>query len=145
MFATMSNITEQNQSLVWIWFWNMMEIFTAYVIACIVSFRMLFVRNDKTTEANKRKEQRHLPRSKEQPRRQRFLNSLFDTFHEWEGTETGGEGGFLNRPVPSGLMSVDFMRDEIWMDRRNDSSAISGGPQQSADGDAVQPSGRNIP
>ncbi len=50
------------------------------------------------------------PYSSPRPSRKRFLDSLLDTFHEWEGTTRNSRGMFLlNNTLPSGRMSLDFM------------------------------------
>ena len=82
---------------------------------------MLFVKNEKSSSARARAlhnpQQHHdssLHLSVLNKRRRRFLDSLLDTFHSWEGTtHTGRSGFFLDNTVPSGRMTVDFMGYEV--------------------------------
>ncbi|KAH6623181.1 hypothetical protein F5144DRAFT_354801 [Chaetomium tenue] len=93
---------------------------------------MLFVHNEKTSALAHRHNQhhhhhqqlhphekhclsphaRHRPSDPSQPpSRKCFLDSLLDTFHDWEGTtRASGSGRFLDGTLPSGRMSVDFMQ-----------------------------------
>jgi len=111
-FGSLKADFTQPHNTTWVWFWFSMEIFTAYLIACLVSFRMLFVHNDKSGHTNRKREERHLPRS-HQSRRRRLYDSLLETFRDWEGT-SDAHSRFLNDTVPSGRLSVDFSRGEIW-------------------------------
>jgi hypothetical protein len=109
----------QSQNIAWVYFWISIEFITAYIIACMVSFRMLFVRNEKVASA---KHAQHAfanspagggrgSGSKEKSSRRKLLDSLLDTFHSWEGTTRhSNDNRWLNDTLPSGRMSVDFMQ-----------------------------------
>jgi hypothetical protein len=104
----------QSQNIAWVYFWISIEFITAYIIACLVSFRMLFVRNEKVASAkalaNSPPEGRPSG-SKEKSSRRKLLDSLLDTFHSWEGTTRhSNDNMWLNKTLPSGRMSVDFMQ-----------------------------------
>jgi hypothetical protein len=114
----------QSQNIAWVYFWISIEFITAYIIACLVSFRMLFVRNEKASSA-----QQHAAaaafansptgrpsggsREKSSSSRRKLLDSLLNTFHSWEcTTRHSNDNQWLNDTLPSGRMSVDFMRYE---------------------------------
>lgn len=81
---------------------------------------MLFVHNEKSSALAHQKHQQQQQEkhrlsppnrpsdASKPPSRKRFLDTLLDTFHDWEGT-TRASGGFLDGTLPSGRMSVDFM------------------------------------
>ncbi|KAH6847735.1 hypothetical protein B0I37DRAFT_150748 [Chaetomium sp. MPI-CAGE-AT-0009] len=115
----------QTQNIAWAWFWLSIEFIMAYIISCLVSFRMLFVHNERSSSAraaaahHKQQQQQQQEKyrlsppgrpSDSKPSRKRFLDTLLDTFHDWEGTTRHSGGGrFLDGTLPSGRMSVDFM------------------------------------
>jgi hypothetical protein len=75
---------------------------------------MLFVHHERSSSARYREHDAPPTRpsgSKPKTAGRRFLDTLLDTFHEWEGTTRHG-GRFLNGTLPSGRMSVDFMHYE---------------------------------
>ncbi len=127
----------QSQNIGWVYFWISVEfvtgrfswhtlyaslavsltlsLFTAYLISCLVSFRMLFVHNEKSSSA-RAQELAHnqfsppRPSAGSKPSRKKLFDSLLDTFHSWEGTTRNSHDDFfLNGTLPSGRMSVDFM------------------------------------
>lgn len=118
----------QTQNIAWAWFWLSIEFITAYLTSCLVSFRILFVHNEKLRRKNSPQHgedgaekgvnmdngdgSNGLPPPPARKRRSIFhLESLLDTFHDWEGTtRAGSDRGFLNDALPSGRMSVDFMQ-----------------------------------
>ncbi|KAH6615964.1 hypothetical protein B0J18DRAFT_293457 [Chaetomium sp. MPI-SDFR-AT-0129] len=112
----------QTQNIAWAWFWLSIEFITAYLTSCLVSFRMLFVHNEKEKRKNQGEDgvekgmgngnNNGLPSPPARKRRSIFhLESLLDTFHDWEGTtRAGSDRAFLNDALPSGRMSVDFMQ-----------------------------------
>lgn len=91
----------------------------AFIIACLVSFRTLFVRNEQQSEA-KEAEERNL-QSNERRRRglmermRRLHDSVLDTCRTWEGEWDDSNASFLRTvrlpKPPSGRLSVDFSRD----------------------------------
>lgn len=84
-------------------------------MACVVSFRMLFVHNEKKSSNGLQapfehgNDQSKPPRS---PAKKGVWSSLLETFREWEGTSSSG--GFLDGTLPSGRLSLDFMQDNGW-------------------------------
>jgi hypothetical protein len=83
---------------------------------------MLFVHNEKTSSARALAHHKHHQRngfsppkrpSDSTPPRRNFIDTLLDTFHDWEGTTRNNrDAKYLNDKVPSGRMSVDFMQYE---------------------------------
>jgi hypothetical protein len=84
---------------------------------------MLFVHNEKSISARAlvhHKQQQNLHKSSP-PRRpsdstppyRNFIDTVLDTFHDWEGTTRNSrDAHVLNGTLPSGRMSVDFMQYE---------------------------------
>ncbi|KAI1108698.1 hypothetical protein F5Y14DRAFT_435297 [Nemania sp. NC0429] len=87
----------------------------AFVIACVVSFRSLFVR--RAAESNERVEERarrdaarqSVLRRGWQARLRQFHNSVLDTCKTLEGWSDSGTEMHKLPAVPSGLMTVDFL------------------------------------
>ncbi|KAK3329236.1 hypothetical protein B0H66DRAFT_609958 [Apodospora peruviana] len=100
----------QSQNIGWVWFWIVIELTTSYLIACLVSFRLLFVRNEKKASGQDQGLRRS-PRSNSA--KKRVVDSLLDTVRGWEGTSPS-HGDFLDCTLPSGRMSVDFTHDGGW-------------------------------
>ncbi|KAK3324472.1 hypothetical protein B0T19DRAFT_231217 [Cercophora scortea] len=108
----------QSLNVGWVWFWMVIEFITAYIIACLVSFRLLFVRSEKKITGvgqvmvNQNQAWRHLPRSYKA--KTRMIDSIRDTLREWEGTSLGNRDGLLHYTMPSGRMSLGFMNERGW-------------------------------
>jgi len=110
----------------------------AYVIACLASFRSLFVHNErshKNSSVSERRKQAQQPRSqgfgarmclKQKMKKRGVLESLMETFMDMEDTTTGTDHN-LNSTLPSGEMSVDFSHDEGWIGL-NDSACVVSRP-----------------
>ncbi|KAL1841245.1 hypothetical protein VTJ49DRAFT_7313 [Mycothermus thermophilus] len=122
----------QTQNIAWTWFWLSIQFITAYIIACLVSFRMLFVHNERNAHAAAYQQQKAalaaaaaLQSPSDRPsrsggsgsgsgQRRTFFDSLLDTFHDWEGTTRDGRDDYrLRGPVPDGHLSVDFSRFQL--------------------------------
>ncbi|KAL2266741.1 hypothetical protein VTJ83DRAFT_6093 [Remersonia thermophila] len=121
----------QTQNIAWTWFWLSIQFITAYIIACLVSFRMLFVHNERNAQAAAYQQHKAaaaaaaaaLQSPSGRPsrsggsgsgQRRTFFDSLLDTFHDWEGTtRDGGDDYRLRGPLPDGHLSVDFSRFQL--------------------------------
>ncbi|KAK4206356.1 hypothetical protein QBC37DRAFT_300964 [Rhypophila decipiens] len=101
----------QSQNIGWVWFWMVIELVTAYLIACLVSFRILFVRYEK--KSSDRQTLRRSPRSKSD-KKYHLVDSLLDTFRDWECVSDRYDGDLLNHSLPSGRMSLDFTGSDGW-------------------------------
>lgn len=102
---------------------------TAFLVACAISFRSLFVQQrNKFSEAAKMVRQRQSPpTSREEGRTRRYLRrlhmSFLSTAHLLEGTAYGHETWHLPQPA-SGTMTVDFSRDEGWRPHEEDEESM---------------------
>ncbi|KAK3331781.1 hypothetical protein B0T19DRAFT_456129 [Cercophora scortea] len=72
----------QAEHLIWLWFWLTVEFVTAYVVACLVSFRMLFVKCAHEGQPKAARSAMHRPRA-------RLFGSLLDTIKTAERTHAG--------------------------------------------------------
>ncbi|KAI1087192.1 hypothetical protein F5B19DRAFT_500296 [Rostrohypoxylon terebratum] len=113
----------QVQSSTFTWFWFYTEFSVAFIIACMVSFRTLFVQQDRKSENRIQLEQRLVAARQEavgrgwQIRARRMYDSLLDTLKSLEGYSStdSQHSGMRGLPViPSGLMTVDFNDDANW-------------------------------
>ncbi|KAI1414861.1 hypothetical protein F5Y13DRAFT_9797 [Hypoxylon sp. FL1857] len=113
----------QIQSSTFTWFWFYTEFSVAYIIACIVSFRTLFVHQERKSEDRVQEEQRRAALRQEaarkgwQARAHHMYDSVLGTLKTLEGYETGdsNSGRMRGLPVvPTGLMTVDFNDDTNW-------------------------------
>jgi len=113
------------QSPTFIWFWFYVEFSVAFIIACVVSFRTLFVQKSKKKQDALRQQQRREEAYRSAIRRgrgwrnkfQQIQDSMLYTCKELEGW-SGSEAETLAMrglpTVPSGLMTVDFDDDSNW-------------------------------
>ncbi|KAL2176535.1 uncharacterized protein P884DRAFT_260554 [Thermothelomyces heterothallicus CBS 202.75] len=123
----------QMQSATFTWFWFYTEFSVAFLIACFVSFRSLFVQRSKQASSLRQQQelrdkayQSALRRRGDRSWRARWHylhESLLDkcrTLEGWTGSddETLRSHGWLPS-VPSGLMTVDFQDDDNWTRKRN--------------------------
>ncbi|KAM7208559.1 hypothetical protein V8F20_001240 [Naviculisporaceae sp. PSN 640] len=98
----------QSQNIAWVWFWTVLETDTAYLIACLVTFRSLFARND--NKPRDRQPPRPVPGPRSRSARRRDLvDSLLDTFRDWEGVSDRQNGDLSESSSPSGGMSGDLV------------------------------------
>lgn len=116
----------QMQSPTFTWFWFYMEFSVAFIIACIVSFRSLFVQRAKKSTAPREEQRRREAAYRSairgwRARRQKLYDSVLDTCRELEGW-SGSDAETLNMrglpTVPSGLMTVDFHDDGNWQKKK---------------------------
>ncbi|KAH6615517.1 hypothetical protein B0J18DRAFT_387754 [Chaetomium sp. MPI-SDFR-AT-0129] len=125
------------QSATFTWFWFYMEFSVAFLIACLVSFRSLFVQRAKKEsqprqerawqEAAYRSAMRRAQLRKEKGLMGKWhalqdtMLDKFKTLEGWTGSDAetlhGGKGALPS--VPSGLMTVDFQDDTNWMKNRS--------------------------
>ncbi|KAH8702813.1 hypothetical protein GQ44DRAFT_783537 [Phaeosphaeriaceae sp. PMI808] len=109
------------QSATFTWFWFYCE-FTPFLIACIVSFRTLFVQQRNESQEREQKQQRRqqLYNSAIQRglrfRARQMHDSLLDTCKTLEGvSQSDDEKSMHGLPsVPTGLMTVNFEDDSSW-------------------------------
>ncbi|KAI0121936.1 hypothetical protein F4814DRAFT_407026 [Daldinia grandis] len=115
----------QIQSPTFTWFWFYCEYSVAFIIACIVSFRTLFVQRENKNNERIWEQQRREAAHRSAIRRGKgwrakalhFQDSLLDTCKTLEGWPSN-EGETLSMRclpgVPSGLMTVDFNDGGNW-------------------------------
>ncbi|KAH7329690.1 hypothetical protein B0I35DRAFT_474258 [Stachybotrys elegans] len=112
-------------SATFLWFWFYCEFTVAYLVACIVSFRTLFVQRENRSKDRYEKEQRRkaiynsaMRRRGWRGRASAWRESILETcktLEGWSGSE--GETLYPNRGLPDppiGLMTVDFNDDASW-------------------------------
>jgi hypothetical protein len=117
----------QGQSATATWFWFHAELSVAFLIACIVSFRSLFVQRAEKESALRRGQRQREAAYRSAIRRgrgwrakwQQLNESVLDkcrTLEDWQGNDinTPHDNGNGLPTVPSGLMSVDFHDDANW-------------------------------
>jgi hypothetical protein len=113
---------KQMQSGTFTWFWFYMEFSVAFLIACIVSFRSLFVQRAKKESAPRQEQAwreaafRSALRRGWRARLQNLHDSVLDkckTLEGWSDADTLHNDNGLPT-VPSGLMTVDFHDDANW-------------------------------
>ncbi|KAF2177970.1 hypothetical protein K469DRAFT_541349, partial [Zopfia rhizophila CBS 207.26] len=110
------------QSATFTWFWFYCEFSVAFIIACIVSFRTLFVQRrneaDKRDQVEKRREQiyRSAIRRGLRARARQFHDSVLVTCKTLEGvSDSDADLSMRGLPgVPTGLMTVNFDDDSNW-------------------------------
>ncbi|KAL2016803.1 hypothetical protein VTK56DRAFT_2972 [Thermocarpiscus australiensis] len=115
----------QMQSATFTWFWFYMEYSVAFLIACIVSFRSLFVQRANKSSAMREQQRRREEAYRSALRRGQGWRAKLRQFHDgvletcrtlegWSGSD-GGPPAMRGLPtVPSGLMTVDFQDDRNW-------------------------------
>ncbi|KAK3313271.1 hypothetical protein B0H66DRAFT_447173, partial [Apodospora peruviana] len=111
------------QSLTFTWFWFHVEFSVAFVIACVVSFRTLFVqRAAKSSAAHDERQWREAAyrsaiRNGWRYKLRQVQDSVLDTcktLEGWSGSEAETLAMHGLPTVPSGLMTVDFNDDDNW-------------------------------
>lgn len=96
---------------------------SAFIIACIVSFRTLFIHKEQQQSDAKNEENKHQQVADQMQRRKSFLkrmhrlrDSVLDTCRTWEGTWNGSDMSLLRTfrlpQPPSARLSVDFSSDD---------------------------------
>ncbi|KAJ0104203.1 hypothetical protein J7T55_001690 [Diaporthe amygdali] len=119
VYKSINESGENQVNITWITFWFLVEFTVAYIIACIVSFRTLFVHNEQQSEARdagrKRQESEERRRQGLMERMRRLHDSILDTCRTWEGHWDDSSLSLLRTfrlpKPPSGRLSVDFSRD----------------------------------
>ncbi|KAF2832522.1 hypothetical protein CC86DRAFT_401289 [Ophiobolus disseminans] len=110
------------QSGTFTWFWFYVEFSVAFIIACIVSFRTLFVQRKNESEDRDQvrqwREQLHgsAIRRDLRPKARKMYDSLLDTCKTLEGVSKNDDGRSMHGlpSVPTGLMTVNFEDDNNW-------------------------------
>ncbi|KAK4157555.1 hypothetical protein C8A00DRAFT_11601 [Chaetomidium leptoderma] len=113
----------QMQSATFTWFWFYMEFSVAFIIACIVSFRSLFVQRAKMESAPRQEQEWREAAYRSAMRRGwrakwlQLHDGVLETCKTLEGW-SGSDAETLHARglpgVPSGLMTVDFHDDSNW-------------------------------
>ncbi|KAK4184522.1 hypothetical protein QBC35DRAFT_505785 [Podospora australis] len=113
----------QMQSPTFTWFWFYIEFSVAFIIACIVSFRSLFVQRAKKSSAVREEQERREAAYRSAIRRgwryklAMMQDSVLDTCRTLEGWTGSSEETLHMNGLPniqSGLMTVDFQDDRNW-------------------------------
>lgn len=119
VFSKVYNHLHQSASFTWFWFYT--EFSVAIIIACVVSFRTLFVNRDQKAKNRIQENERRQAflesklRRKWQHKVRQLHNSVLDTCRDLEGSDwPGGRFETFAVDVPSGLMTVDFSEDSNW-------------------------------
>lgn len=121
----------QIQSGTFTWFWFYIEFSVAFIIACMVSFRSLFVqRANKSSAAREEQVRREAAYRSAMRRHQqggwraklhKMQDSMLDTcrtLEDWSGSDADTLAARGLPMVPSGLMTVDFHDDGNWKKSR---------------------------
>ncbi|KAK7993721.1 hypothetical protein PG989_007102 [Apiospora arundinis] len=116
--------SQEFQSLTFTWFWFYCELTVAILIACVVSFRSLFMHREQKSSDREMQRQRQESAHHNAVQRgwrlrmARFHDSVLDTCRDLEGMPESEEELLAMRSglpgVPSGLMTVDFNDNETW-------------------------------
>ncbi|KAH6623706.1 hypothetical protein F5144DRAFT_584051 [Chaetomium tenue] len=117
----------QSQSATFTWFWFHAELSVAFLVACIVSFRSLFVQRAKKGNVLRQEKQQREAAYRSAIRHgrgwrakwQQLNESVLDkcrTLEDWPGSDaaTAHGNGHSLPTAPSGLMTVDFNDDANW-------------------------------
>ncbi|KAF4636503.1 hypothetical protein G7Y89_g1573 [Cudoniella acicularis] len=113
----------QMQSATFTWFWFYCEFTVAFIVACIVSFRTLFVQRENISSARAQEQQQREEacqsaiRKGWRARMHRLHDSVLDTCKSLEGWSGSEAETLAMRGLPgvaSGLMTVDFNDDTNW-------------------------------
>lgn len=110
-------------NICWVIFWFYVEFTVAFIIACIVSFRTLFIHKEQQQSDAKKEENKHQQAADHMQRKKSFLermqrlrDSVLDTCRTWEGAWDDSDLSLLRTfrlpQPPSGRLSVDFSRDD---------------------------------
>ncbi|KAL2256005.1 hypothetical protein VTK26DRAFT_2359 [Humicola hyalothermophila] len=140
-YSASTGETVQIQSGTFTWFWFYAEFSVAFVIACMVSFRSLFVQRANKSSAERERAQRREAEYRSAMRRARMgvhgsgsgngsgsggdgswwrekframHDSVLDTCRTLEGYPGKDDDTFGLPTVPSGLMTVNFVDDSNW-------------------------------
>ncbi|KAK3942881.1 hypothetical protein QBC46DRAFT_351976 [Diplogelasinospora grovesii] len=129
IYTSMGTAQAKEQEVSWTWFWFYCEFSVAYIIACIVSFRTLFVQRKNESSARYQQRVRREQAYRSALRRgwrakaREFHDSVLDTCKTLEGEwsdsfdEMLAMDAVLPKPA-SGLMTVDFGNDDNWSTRK---------------------------
>lgn len=117
----------QSQSATFTWFWFHAELSVAFLVACIVSFRSLFVQRAKRENVLRQEKQQREAAYRSAIRHgrgwrakwQQLNGSVLDkcrTLEDWPGSDADSPHGSCHGlpTAPSGLMTVDFNDDANW-------------------------------
>ncbi|KAJ8122155.1 hypothetical protein ONZ43_g1578 [Nemania bipapillata] len=122
VFVTIAiTLKGQEQEVTFTWFWFYTEFSVAIIIACILSFRSLFVHQENKAQGRMREQQR-LEQAQEirkgwRLRARQFHDSLITTCKNLEGWSDSDAStvSVFGLPKPqSGMMTVDFEDDANW-------------------------------
>ncbi|KAI0451596.1 hypothetical protein F5B21DRAFT_486532 [Xylaria acuta] len=117
------SVSKETQNITFTWFWFYAEFTVAFIVACIASFRSLFVHRDQKSAARREEEQRRKANYQSAMRRgwrarlNYWHDSVLDTCRTLEGwSGSSAETLAMHRlpTVPSGLLTVDFQDDANW-------------------------------
>ncbi|KAH8883486.1 hypothetical protein GQ53DRAFT_752963 [Thozetella sp. PMI_491] len=111
------------QSATFTWFWFYCEFSVAFIIACVVSFRTLFVQQRNQSSIRYNEEQRREAEYRDAMQRgwrvrlRHFHDSVIYTCKSLEGYSSSDASSMAMRGIPQtgmGLMTVDFNDDTNW-------------------------------
>jgi hypothetical protein len=107
---------QQDMSTPWIWLWFSLEYIVSFLIACLVSFRSLFMQKAKPNHNIRPVVQGAngvQPRPRPSRRIRRLYDSVLETCRTLEGTNVEREHELLPRP-PTANLGLDFSKGSAW-------------------------------
>ncbi|KAI1802491.1 hypothetical protein F4811DRAFT_391072 [Daldinia bambusicola] len=92
----------------WFWFWYSMELVTSILIACIVSFRTIFIVQAKSNESRAQRLAHIHPAGQVRRRVRGLYDSVLDTCRTLEGITRAEDEIYVLSELSSGLVTMDF-------------------------------------
>lgn len=108
-----------------------MNVPLAFIVACLVSFRTLFVHKSAGSSSTGARQRRYQSSNSSKPSWLRgravvLHDTLLDTFMSMEGVESFPQVSELPHP-PSGRLSLDFLRENAWVELSTNSDPTKSG------------------
>ncbi|KAH7313638.1 hypothetical protein B0I35DRAFT_480313 [Stachybotrys elegans] len=137
IFGGIYNNTSSNDRKVlnvsWMLFWFYLEYITALIVACLISFRSLWIsrkQQNKSQEAQRQTPEHVAAARQESPKPLspwgKFQTSLLDTLHTLEGTTVNGDDrAFIQLNFPSSRMRLDFSRWGMNLEEGNHEKSVT--------------------
>ncbi|OTB16772.1 hypothetical protein K445DRAFT_312067, partial [Daldinia sp. EC12] len=98
--------------VIWVWFWITTEWVVSFLVACLVSFRSLFVQRERIAGYERERAQNRARPTGFQARVKYFQDSVIDTLKtldDWDSHE------MRSLPIPEpGISNIDLFREETW-------------------------------
>ncbi|KAK6950728.1 hypothetical protein Daesc_007253 [Daldinia eschscholtzii] len=98
--------------VIWVWFWITTEWVVSFLVACLVSFRSLFVQRERIAGYERERAQNRARPTGFQARVKYFQDSVIGTLKtldDWDSHE------MRSLPIPEpGISNIDLFREETW-------------------------------